>query len=203
MARRTALGLGLLLAAAVGCGGGGDEGDERKAVTEKPPVKRPPRQRPAEPRVRTAFVGEPVVVEGAGAGLRLEATLVRVLDPLRVGRFDRPPRGSRLVGVELVLRNVGRATYADAPAGGATLLTTRDEEATPTLVSGGACGGAFSAYTTLRPGARRRGCIPFEVRRRARLEAFELALEAGYGRKSGKWSLRRRPAGAAAPGRTF
>jgi uncharacterized protein DUF4352 len=193
----------LCLPMAGGCSSGGDsketEGEGRTTTARTSTVPR---------RDTVAQLGQAVALSGHSRGSEVKVTVARIIDPLRAGKFDKPASGKRYVGVEVLIVNSGRAVYADSPASGATLVTTRDEHADSTLVSGGACSGAFSAYTRIAPGARLRGCIPFEVRKRAKLKAFEFALESGYA-EHGRWSLSQvppateTPAGPARSGRSY
>lgn len=138
-------------------------------------------------RRQVAKLGDAIRLKGNESTMRVRVLRVR---DVAGGEFDKPARGKRYVGVELSLQNVGQGTYKDSPLNGAHIVTADDEQADPTLVSGGACGGSFSTDTTIAPGAKRRGCIPFEVPKRGRVKTFQFALDSGFGPQSGEWKLR-------------
>ena len=120
----------------------------------------------------------------------MKVRVIRVIAPLTVGEFDEPQEPkNRFVGVQILLQNVGEKTYSDAPSNGATLITAKDEEADATIVSGGACT-AGGGDVKISSGAKRRLCIPFEVRGKQKLKTFQFGLESGFGPQTGEWSLR-------------
>lgn len=137
---------------------------------------------------RVARIGNAITLKGNTNTMRVR--VLKVIDPLPAGQYDRAPAGKRYVGVELTIQNTGQATYNDSPSNGAHILTSTDEQANSTIVSGGACGGDFASNATISPGSRRRGCIPFEVPRGARVKTFQFALDSGFGPQSGEWKLR-------------
>jgi hypothetical protein len=144
-----------------------------------------------QPRRQKARLGDPITLEGFDGKLKMRVATVDVADALQVGEFDEPQPGMRFVGVVVAMRNVGSATYDDAPGNGAKIITTTDEQADATIgVTGGQCGGQFISSTTISPGSRRVGCIPFEIRQGQRPKLFQFSLESGFGPQSGEWRLR-------------
>ncbi|MFL5820417.1 MAG: hypothetical protein ACJ76S_07010 [Solirubrobacteraceae bacterium] len=134
-------------------------------------------------------VGDSITLRGE-RGERVEVTLARVIDPLRDVRDPASP-GLRRVGIELVLRNLGGVTLQEAPASGGAISTTGGEEPQLAFVTSGVCGGGFAGAVVLEPGARQRGCIPFEVGRTARLRSFGFRLDPEAKTRPGRWRLGR------------
>jgi hypothetical protein len=135
-----------------------------------------------------AKLGDAITLEGTDNKMRV--TVSRVTDPLPAGEFDQAESGNRFVGVQMVLANVGAKTYRDAPSNGAKIVTASDEQADPTILTGGPCSGSFASDTTIAVGAKRTGCIPFEVPQGHKLKTFQFALDSGFGPQSGEWRLR-------------
>lgn len=137
---------------------------------------------------RVARIGNAITLKGNTNTMRVR--VLKVIDPLPAGQYDKAPAGKRYVGVELTIQNTGQATYNDSPSNGAHILTSTDEQADSTVLSGGPCSSGFASSSTIAAGDRRRGCIPFEVPKGARPRTFQFALDSGFGPQSGEWRLR-------------
>lgn len=133
-------------------------------------------------------VGDAITLKGTDT--RVKVKLLGVDRNVSVGEFDQPQPGRKFVGVRIRLTNVGDATYDDAPSNGAKLITSREEQADPAIVTGGDCGGSFQSDTTISPGSSQQGCIPFEMKKRAKPKMFQFSLDSGFGPETGEWSLR-------------
>ena len=117
-------------------------------------------------------------------------TLRRVLDPAPAAPADTPlAAGARFVGAELELRNIGDAPYSESPLADAKLITAGGAEADSVNLLGGPCGGRFALHVTLRPGARRDGCVAFEVGRGETPRTLRFALDSGFAPEVASWSL--------------
>lgn len=140
---------------------------------------------------KVARLGGPLVLRGT-EDTTLEATVVKVVDPLPSGRANQAGSGERFVGVVLKLRNVGMTAYADSPAGGVSLVTTRGRPAGNASAdyAGRTCGGRFAQSVNLAPGRMARGCLPFVLARGERGKRFRFGIDAGFGPQSGTWTLR-------------
>jgi hypothetical protein len=125
-----------------------------------------------------------------GADTKVKVTVLSVQDPADAGEFDEPEKGSRYVGVEIRLRNVGSTTYHDSPSNGAKLIGTGGQRADSTILSGGDCGGDFASDVTLSSGTDERGCIPFELKEGSKPKRFQFGLDSGFGPQTGEWSLK-------------
>jgi hypothetical protein len=134
-------------------------------------------------------IGTPITIRGSRT--ELEVRVKRVLDPASAGPGDQTLQpGGRFVGLELVLRNIGRGTYAESPGEDSKLLLADGSEADGVNLLGGPCGGRFPLHVALRPGARAAGCVPFEVARGGEPDRFQFALDSGFGTEIGTWTLR-------------
>jgi Domain of unknown function (DUF4352) len=139
---------------------------------------------------KKARLGDALTLEGF-EGVKMAVTPTKVIDPLPVGQFDSPiKKGSRFVGVNVVLKNVGTQTYSDSPSNGARIITSNNRQADSTLVSGGPCAEDFSAQTTVSPKSTVQGCIPFEVPGKQPARKFQFTLESGFGPEAGEWIIK-------------
>lgn len=84
------------------------------------------------------------------------------------------------MGVEFVLTNTGTSTYSDSPSNGAKLISKGDQQFDSTILSEGPHGGSFASTVKIAPGAKRQGCIPFEVTRGVKVKTLQLALDSGF-----------------------
>jgi hypothetical protein len=153
---------------------------------EKPESIPPPR---VEDTPDKGKIGDAITVRGQET--ELQVRVVGVLDPAPAAPADTPldPR-ARFVGVDLRLRNIGEGRYSESPLAGSTLLTAGGGEAEPVNLIGGPCGGDFALRVALAPGARRAGCVPFEVSAGERPVSFEFALDSGFAPEVGRWRLK-------------
>lgn len=139
---------------------------------------------------KKAKLGDPLTLEGF-EGVRMAVTPTKVIDPLQVGQFDSTvKKGSRFVGVNVVLKNVSKATYSDSPSNGARIITANNQQADSTFVSGGPCAEGFSAQTTISPKSTVQGCIPFEVPGNQPVKKLQFTLESGFGPEAGEWIIK-------------
>jgi hypothetical protein len=134
-------------------------------------------------------IGTPITLRGTDT--ELEVTVTRMLDPAPASPGDQAlsPR-DRFVGIELRLRNIGQGTYAESPLSDSKLLLADGSEADAVNLLGGPCGGRFALHVSLRPGARARGCVPFEARTAVDPVRFQFALDSGFAPEVGTWRLR-------------
>lgn len=139
---------------------------------------------------KKAKLGDSLTLEGF-EGVKMAVKPIKVIDPLQVGEFDTPlQKGSRFVGVKVVLKNVGKATYSDSPSNGAKIITASNRQADAALVSEGPCAEGFSSLTTISPGSTTQGCIPFEVPGGQAVKKFQFTLESGFGPEAGEWTIK-------------
>lgn len=150
----------------------------------------PPSQKPAAGRSgdKPALkLGEEATLKG----LKDEKMKVRVLkieDPMKSPPTERPKPGRHFVGVRIRLINLGKETYKDSPLNGARLVTTVKKASNPTILLSGKCPSKFGTGMRLAPGKTRAGCLPFQVKRGAKVTAFQFRLDSGYGPEMGEWS---------------
>jgi hypothetical protein len=135
-----------------------------------------------------ARVGDSITIKTTET--KLKVTVLGVMDPVNAGQYDQPAASRRYVGVQLSIRNVGGNSYSDAPSNGAQLVDNHDEQADPTLLTGGDCTIGFSSDVRLSPGSRQKGCIAFEIKKRAKPATFQFAGDSGFGPGNAEWTLR-------------
>ena len=127
--------------------------------------------------VRSSAPARPAHSIGQAVRLRTYLTTIEVR-PLSFVRLPATASGGPGVGVDVSLRNVGRATYRDQPIQAASVILKRGEEAERLYTSGERCQGPPADTVRIRPGVSKRYCLPFETNG-ARLDAFVYAPEAG------------------------
>jgi len=134
-----------------------------------------------------AQIGDTLTLVGQETTLKVRVT--SILDPLSGGAYDSPASGKRYVGVQLAVRNVGDHPYSDAVSNGSTIVLRGNQQADPTIVSDGPCGGSFGSDVKIAPGDNRVGCIPFEVPSGVRLRSFQFTPDSGFSDATGEWDI--------------
>jgi hypothetical protein len=121
----------------------------------------------------------------------MRVRVVRLIDPVPVGPSDATvnPKG-RFVGVEIGLENLGPSPFNESPLGDASLVLDDGREGDPVTLLGGPCAGGFATHVKIAPGAKRGGCLAFEVAAGRRATAFQFALDSGFAEEMGEWRLK-------------
>jgi hypothetical protein len=137
-------------------------------------------------------VGDETTLKGLHGSMKVK--VLKVEDPMKAppakGLIREVPRkGNRFVGVQVVLTNVGDQAYSDSILNGARLVTDVDKGSQPTILLSGKCRSKFGTKTRVAAGASKRGCLPFQVKKKAKVSAFELTLDSGYGPEKGNWAV--------------
>jgi hypothetical protein len=143
----------------------------------------------SKPKAPVAGIGDSLTLEGSD-GLKVQVTLLDVIDPVAVGEFETPEGDKRIVGIRIAMKNVSETQYDDSPSNGSVLIYGSDEQADATILAEGECSSGFASSAKIAPGARRQGCIPFEVPKGNKPKTFQFTLESGFGPQAGEWSLR-------------
>jgi hypothetical protein len=176
------------------------------SVTTTPTVAAPSGSGTSEARPApsaAAGVGDTIELTGQDAVERVAVTLVQVVDPAQAtNEFDTPPAGTRLVGAQWRLRNVGTATYQDAPDNSATVADTRGQTFRTTVVTDITAGPTFPGSLTLTPGDTGLGFVAFQVPASSTLGHFQFALDSGLAAQTGQWRVSAQPPRSAGPGTT-
>lgn len=172
----------LVLAFVVGCGsddgdgesaGGGSAGSDpsaKESIAEEPTTQEPESDEPpAQSALAEVAIGDTVPITGSGLSLKLTATELK--DPLSGPQSLAPSGNARLVGVEIEFQNVGQTAYQPNLFGGsATTTDNRQIDSIPPRLAG-ECGEGLPS--TVQPGEKLIGCIPFEVPEGAQIETFQ------------------------------
>lgn len=140
---------------------------------------------PSSPR-SAARVGDSITLAGQN-GLRVKVTLEDVQRHVRVDQFDAPDPGKKLIGVDLLMRNVSGVQYDDSPSNGAELVLGDDSQADATITTSGSCDSPSDVK--LAPGEARRICIPFTAPDGVGAKTFQMTLDSGFGPQAGEWRL--------------
>jgi hypothetical protein len=165
------------------CGGGDDTGDDAAAAGG------------SESQAKQALkLGDETTLRGLGEE-SMKVKVIRVQDPLPLppakGLIQEKPRaGRRFVGVHVRLTNLGKETYEDSALNGSRLVTDVKDGANPTILLGGKCSSKrIGTRLRLAAGASTKGCLPFQVKKKAKVTAFEFRLDSGHGPEGAKWAV--------------
>ena len=136
---------------------------------------------------KPAAVGDTITIVTKETTLKV--TVLGVVDPVELGGIDGAEAGKRFAGVRVALQNVGAKPYTGTPIGEAVLTDSdREEHDGGTLVES-ECGGTFASDPQVAPGARKEGCIPYELDKGAEPMTFEFAGRDGFGPATAEWRL--------------
>lgn len=132
-------------------------------------------------------LGQEVTLKGLNDA-RMKVRVLKIEDPMKSPPTERPKPGRHFVGVRIRLTNLGKETYKDSPLNGARLVTTVKKASNPTILLSGKCPSKFGTGMSIAAGKARTGCLPFQVKRGAKVTAFQFRLDSGYGPEMGEWS---------------
>ena len=161
---------------AAGCGGEETTGPRERAATG------------ASKEEEALKLGDKTTLEGLNGDI--EVQVLEVEDPIEGITGERPRKGRRFVGVHVRLTNVSDEPYEDAPLNGSRLVTTVEKGSNPTILLSSRCPSKFGTSLRIAPGRTREGCLPFQVKRKAKLRAFQFQPDSGFGPEMGEWALR-------------
>jgi len=137
----------------------------------------------------SAPVGVPLTLVGLQPGERIAVTFRRLaVRP----KSSAGGRGSRTVGVLLVIRNAGTIPYHDAPSNGASILDADGIRYPASLLE---LSLPELGVVSLSPGASATGDVWFDIPAGVRPVALLLTADSGFGPQTGRWRIRQRPPG--------
>ena len=168
--------------ALAGCGGG-DEPSGGAATTKASAT--PAAAEPAGPK--KAALGDELTLKGLRGDMKVRVT--GIVDPLPNPDTERPKAGRRFVGVRVSLTNAGDQPYRDAPLNGSMLVTDLPKAANPTILIGGGCPSKLGTRLRMPAGSSKRVCLPFQVKKKAKISAFRFRLNSGFGPETGEWAV--------------
>lgn len=132
-----------------------------------------------------AVPGEKATLKTGDVGLKVKVT--KVADPV-VAYVDRAGPGNKLVGVFIEGQAVGIAEPTRDTS--ITSLETTDGKVTGVrVIADGDCGGGFSSNDLLLAVKPAKGCIGFEIPRRATPKAITIVLTTPDGQQQATWKL--------------
>jgi len=183
--RALAVGFGVAVCSAgvLACGGSDDDkdkGKDKSTSTGTTAGKSSKRAAPLPPVQHAAPLKTTQSVRASSSPGRPKTTLtvkvtkvVRGLQPSNF-QFGGSRKGLRFVGVQVTLKNTGRATWSGSPGQASTLLTSSDTQAR-TMTAAGTCGSAFYTKVELLPDERQRGCVPFVLKKTQKPTRFQFS----------------------------
>ena len=171
------------LLALAGCGGGDEAASGGATATATPaPTKAAGTEGPTK-----VALGEAATLTGLHGDMKVRVT--KVVDPLPNPETERPKAGRRFVGVQVTLTNVGKEAYRDAPLNGSMLVTDLPKAANPTILIGGRCTSKLGTKLRMPAGSKKSLCLPFQVKKKAKISAFRFRLNSGFGPETGEWAV--------------
>ena len=132
-------------------------------------------------------LGEEATLSALDGEMKVRVT--KVIDPLPNPETERPKPGRRFVGVRVTLTNLGKKAYRDAPLNGSMLVTDLPKAANPTILIGGNCPSRLGTKLRMPAGSKKSLCLPFQVKKKAKISAFRFRLNSGYGPETGEWAV--------------
>ncbi|MFF4617346.1 DUF4352 domain-containing protein [Nonomuraea jabiensis] len=165
--------------------------------SKEPEASQPAATAPAQEQVQeqpkqeqtTATVGGSITLEGTDPALKVTVTLNQVFNPATPAEdYMKPKTGIKLVALQVTLANVGQAVYSDAPTNGATLIDGEGQQYRSTFYDVRE-GQDLNGSATIAVGDSRKGMIVFEVPESAKLARLQFALNSGFARQKGEWTL--------------
>lgn len=180
---------------AVGCGTSTDDKPDKTGTdgapvggttgTEKQPEQTQPEQK--QPEQKQAKLGDAITIHTtSNAALRVKVH--GVVDPVSPGQSESTPRGKRYIGIQVSVANGGPFPFV-AFSKHVQLIDNHGARARFPILLDGNCRSFFATVGWLDQGSRKRGCIPFEIKRGAKPKTFRFAGDPG-GPATAEWSLR-------------
>jgi hypothetical protein len=168
--------------ALAGCGGGEEAASGGGATATATPAKAAASEGPTK-----VAMGEEATLTGLHGDMKVRVT--KVVDPLPDPETERPKAGRRFVGVQVTLTNVGTEAYRDAPLNGSMLVTDLPKAANPTILIGGRCTSKLGTKLRMPASTKKSLCLPFQVKKKAKISAFRFRLNSGFGPETGEWAV--------------
>ncbi len=138
---------------------------------------------------KPAGIGDAITLVGSDAELKMRVKVNKVIaNGTPANDFVKPEGGKRLYGVELTLKNAGKAAYSDSPGNGASVIDSEGQEYSASLF-GEIAGAQNLTSTTIAPGDLRKGYVVFEVPGKAKIVKLQMSLDSGFADHHGEWSL--------------
>jgi len=132
-------------------------------------------------------IGDEITLKGLEGELKVR--MLEIEDPMKAPPTERPRAGRRFVGVTVKFTNPGEKAFKDAPLNGSRLVTNVKKGANPTILLTGKCPSKPGINFRLAAGKSETLCLPFQVKRKAKVTAFQHALNSGFGPETGKWAV--------------
>jgi hypothetical protein len=130
-------------------------------------------------------LGTETTLKGLDGSMKVK--VLRFVDPMANPATERPRAGRRFVGVYMKLTNIGTKRYKDAPLNGSRLVTDLPKAANPTILVSGKCTSKAGTDLKIAAGESWTGCLPFQVKRKAKVKGIQFRLNSGYGPETGEW----------------
>lgn len=130
-------------------------------------------------------LGDETTLKGLKGEMKVR--VMGIEDPMKNPATERPKKGRRFVGVRIELTNVGDEPYKDSAQNGSRLVTSVKKASNPTILLSGKCPSNWGIKLRIAPGKSKRGCLPFQVKKGAKVTGFQFRLNSGFGPEMGSW----------------
>ena len=138
-------------------------------------------------RTRAAHIGSTIALS-ASNNAKLNVTAQQVIDPASgASEFSIAEPGKRLVGVKLLITNVGTGTYDGNANTGANLIGSDGQTYTADFNDITGCTNFSHGNVTLAPEAAATGCVVFQVPNGVSVAKVRFNPNSGIGGDTGEW----------------
>jgi hypothetical protein len=134
-----------------------------------------------------AAIGAPQILQSNDGG-KVSVNVLRVVDPATPQDGYEAKPGSRYVGVQIRLGNVGATVYDDSPENGAILIDDHGDQHYADLAEI-TDGDGFGGHVTLQAEDTRTGFIVFQLPVGTHASTFQFALDSGFSQNVAQWTL--------------
>lgn len=137
---------------------------------------------------RTARLGQTIQLTGNSDGEKIAVTPVKVIQTAKgADEFTSPDKGKRFFAVRFRIKDLGSASYNDAPSNGAEAIDSKGQQFDADI-NDIAEGQSLPASTKLAPGESALGYIVFQVPKHATIVKIQFGEDSGFG-QTGEWRL--------------
>lgn len=161
-------------------------GGAASSTSQQPPSSAPP----ASSSARVAGVGDAIDISGQSSGVKLEVTLVRVVDPdSSNNQFEQPSSGDRYESVQFRIVNTGTGTYQDDPQIDVSAKDSAGQNLQLALTADTTAGPQMPSNVNLTSGDKALGYMTFDVPTGDKIATVQYSLNGGFYGNAGQWKL--------------
>lgn len=146
-------------------------------------------QSTAPPQPAPAKVGDTITINGANEGNRLDATVVKIVDPAATGNeFSTPKPGYRFVAVQWRIANTGVRSIDVGPMSGSAVIDADGQQFGASYQETTA-GPLYPSSATIPAGSSRLGFVMYELPSASTIQEIQFDPSMGMGSQVGQWTV--------------